>query len=188
MSLFEGDLLKPSLHWFSLLFDQKVINSTMPVRCLHFKKSRAVVTATATAIRLYHFISPFGSNLTNNRNIINHHTMETSIKEEINYEGEPEAAVDKGSAQGAESPGKKAARRKSIEDGVFYEAGDEGKDFRIPLRLTKSGRKRATPFPIKVCCHRESYGGAERLPSHTIRQRVVDVVGFVSNGCAPFGS
>jgi hypothetical protein len=36
------------------------------------------------------------------------------------------------------------------------EEQEEESDFLIPLRLTKSGRKRATPFPMKVCDRKNS--------------------------------
>lgn len=58
------------------------------------------------------------------------------------------------------------AKSSPVQGKVYFdnagEADDESDDFRIPQKFTKSGRKRAIPFPLKV-----SLFSFEKVVSHT---------------------
>ena len=74
----------------------------------------------------------------------------TALTTLLEEEDDQEAAEGKGGSRSVHEGEDEHDNDGGERNAVFYEEGDEGKDFRIPLRLTKSGRKRATSFPIKV--------------------------------------
>jgi len=65
-------------------------------------------------------------------------------------------ALERPSTLGSEETEENSASSDEEEKGDAGEVEDddapleEAEDFKIPLKLTKSGRKRATPFPLKV--------------------------------------
>jgi hypothetical protein len=79
----------------------------------------------------------------------------TSEREEEDYESESEdeeqTESDRKAAAALTSFVASSATASSTKSDQQTPHEASEKEFKIPLRFTKSGRKRAVPFPIKVC-------------------------------------
>jgi hypothetical protein len=84
--------------------------------------------------------------------------VKTEVKKSEGQELTAAAALTSLNAGGSDEDVKKEGEADDEEEDEEDEeeegATSDNKDFKIPLRLTKSGRRRATPFPLKVSLFR----------------------------------
>jgi hypothetical protein len=93
--------------------------------------------------------------------------VKTEKKKSEGQELTAAAALTSLNAGGSDEDVKKEGEADDEEEDEEEEEEEEGatsdnKDFKIPLRLTKSGRRRATPFPLKVSLFRLVLAGVFR--------------------------